>query len=280
MEKSSCSPIIKIINGHKIFTECALCLSQKTGWKIETNFNPSLGELYVVFGAHEIATSLLSYNAKYVIMNSEQSNSLFLKNKYYLELMKKNVVCEFNYKDTLLTQYKIKPLAYFTFEFVKFDLNMERIYDICFIGSANENRIKLLQDLQKAYPEKSFYIDLEWKNQEVKELTNVLSQSKYILNIPYYANNGLETHRINKALACGCKVVSFPSADPAMDDIYKKYINFTEDFIDFFSPHSSHSTQSIEPDYEALMKELNSKHLPHLMWAVGEVWKLIQKGYA
>jgi Fe-S-cluster containining protein len=266
------APVIKIINAHKIFTECALCLSQKTGWKIETDFKPSAGEIYVVFGAHEIAPSLLSYDAKYVIMNSEQSNSQFLKNKYYLELMKKNVVCEFSYKDTL-TKYKIKPLAYFTFEFVKFELNMERIYDICFIGSANENRIKLLQDLQKAYPEKSFFIDTQWKHQDVKALTNVLSQSKYVLNIPYYTDNGLETHRINKALACGCKVVSYPSADPAMDDIYKKYIHFTENFIEFFGDESR---IDIEPDYEGLLKEVNSKHLPHLIWAVGEVWKLIQ----
>jgi hypothetical protein len=61
-----------------------------------------------------------------------------------------------------------------------------------------------------------------------KDMENILLRTKYVLNISAYENNCLETHRINKALACGCKVISNPSSDEQMDKKYKDLIIFTE----------------------------------------------------
>ena len=41
-------------------------------------------------------------------------------------------------------------------------------------------------------------------------------------------------HRINKSLACGCKVVSLFSGHKPTDDFYADYIYFTHDLFDFF----------------------------------------------
>jgi len=62
----------------------------------------------------------------------------------------------------------------------------------------------------------------------------------------------LESHRINKALACGCKVISLPSSDEDANKFYKDYITITDN-IDL-------SIEGIEPEYENLISNL-SKNL-------------------
>lgn len=261
--------MIKILNAHKIFTENALCLSQRTGWKIETDFQPNEDDLYVVFGAHEIPCELLQAKAKFIILNTEQKHSQFLKNKYYLELMKRNVVFDFNYKNNL-DKFNIKTIAHFNFEFIHFENeNEERMYDFCFIGTPSDKRFKIINQLKEKYPDKSFYIDFEWKNQDVNVLTNLLFQCKTVLNIPYYEDNALETHRINKALSCGCEVISMPSSDEKMNKIYEKYIHFST-----FKKEEDLLNLDKKADYKSLMEELNSDVLPHMLWAIDQIQRM------
>jgi hypothetical protein len=265
-------PQIKIISGHAIFNENAVVMSKKFGWSLEKEFNPQPKDLYVVFGSHEMAHHLLEIQYRlgntfgYVVMNSEQPDSQFMKNKYYLSLMKRNVVCDYN---TLTSAYlketfDIKILSYFYFEFLQFNLETnERQYDVCFIGSKTEHREKIIQGLQEQYPDLKFYVDFDWSHKNSDSLTKILHQSKLVLNIPYYKDNALETHRIHKALACKCKVISMPSADEDTNEFYKKYITIT-DSIDL-------SIECIEPNYEDLIKELSSKFNPHFLFVVEQI---------
>jgi hypothetical protein len=64
-------------------------------------------------------------------------------------------------------------------------------------------------------------------------LNNKLATVKYVINIPYYKNNSLETHRINKALAAGCQVISIYSSDIYLNEKYKDYVHFVNDLSDF-----------------------------------------------
>ena len=265
---------IKVISGHSIFNENAVVMSKKFGWALETTFDPQPNDLYIVLGAHELAHPLLEAQIRknnsfgYIILNSEQIESQFLKNKYYLSLMKKNIVCDYN---TLTANYlkethNIKVLSYFFFEFMKFDIKKERKerpYDVCFIGSRTPKREKMLKDLQEQYPNLSFYIDFDWTHKAPESLTDILHDCKTVLNIPYYENNALESHRINKALACGCEVISMPSADKDANEFYKKYITIT-DKIDL-------SIEGIEPNYEDLIKVLSSKFNPHLTFIIEHI---------
>ena len=262
---------IKIISGNAIFNENAVVMSKKFGWALETNFDPQPKDLYIVLGAHELAYQLLEVQIRknnsfgFIIMNSEQIESQFLKNKYYISLMKKNIVCDYN---TLTAQYlkethNVKVLSYFFFEFMKFDIKKERIYDIAFIGSRTEKREKVLKDLQEKHPDLNFYIDFDWSHKAPESLTDILHQCTTVLNIPYYNENSLETHRIHKALACGCKVISMPSTDEDANEFYSKYITITDD-IDL-------SIDGIEPAYEDLISTLSKKFNGHLTFVINEI---------
>jgi len=263
---------IKIISGNAIFNENAVVMSKKFGWALETNFDPQPKDLYIVLGAHELAYQLLEVQIRknnsfgFIIMNSEQIESQFLKNKYYISLMKKNIVCDYN---TLTAQYlkethNIKVLSYFFFEFMKFNLERkDRPYDVCFIGSRTPKREKVLKDLQEKYTDLSFYVDFDWSHKNSDSLTQILNECKVVLNIPYYKDNAIESHRIHKALSCGCKVISHPSSDNDANEFYSKYITITDN-IDL-------SIEGIEPNYEDLIKELSSKFYPHLTFVINEI---------
>lgn len=277
---------IKIISGHAIFNENAVVFHKKFGWELETNFDPQPNDIYVVFGSHELAHQLLEIQFRknnsfgYVILNSEQVDSQFFKNKYYLSLMKRNIVVDYN---TITAQYlkqnhDIKVLSYFFFEFMKSDIVSERIYDVTFIGSKNENRDKIISKLKEDHPELNFYIDFEWKHSSSESLTQILHQSKVVLNIPYYENNPLETHRINKALACGCDVISLMSVEEDANNFYKDYIymtdNISETIQDYFMGLSYHEPDTFtKKSYDELVASLSQKFNPHLLFIVDQVQK-------
>ncbi len=206
-------------------------------------------------------------------MNSEQTESQFFKNKYYLSLMKRNIVFDYN---TLTTEYLkenhgIKVLSYFFFEFMKFNIETnDRPYDVAFIGSKNERRETLIQDLQKKHPDLKFYVDFEWKHKNADSLTKILQQCKVVLNIPYYENNPLETHRIHKALACGCEVISLKSVDEDANEFYKDYITITDDIS---SCLVDGVVKGSPLSYEELIKNLSQKFNPHMCFIIGHVHK-------
>ena len=77
--------MIKIICCHSIFNENAVVLSQKFKWDLVKDFNPEPKDIYIVFGAHEMAHQLLKAQEDkkfifgYIILNSEQQDSIFFK---------------------------------------------------------------------------------------------------------------------------------------------------------------------------------------------------------
>jgi len=270
---------IKVISGHNVFNENAVVLSQKNKWTLEKEFNPQANDLYIVFGAHELAHQLLELQYRknssfgYIILNSEQIHSQFFKNKYYIQLMKRNVVCDYNTLtcDYLRQNFDIKVFSYYHFEFMKFPEEQQRIYDVCFIGTKNQHREETLNKLQEQFPNLKFYIDLEWKHSSSDSLTKILSQCKVVLNMPFYQDNALETHRINKALACGCQVVSTFSKDKDADEFYKDYIYFSDDLERgiIYQQESKVPKKS----YEDLVKALNQKITPHFLFVITQVHK-------
>ena len=269
-------PQIKIICGHSVFNENALVMSKKYGWTLETDFDPQKSDVYVVFGSHEIAHQLLEIQFKnnsnfgYIILNSEQIDSQFFKNKYYISLMKRNIVFDYN---TLSSEYLketfgIRVLSHFYFEFMQFsDQPAIREYDVTFIGTRSEKRETILKDLKECYPDLKFYVDLEWKHVSPQSLTDILHKSKIVLNIPYYgSNHSLETHRINKALACGCEVISLPSDEEDANEFYKDYITITDKIV---------LGVPLNPKlgYEHLVKTLSQKFNPHMLFIIEHIQK-------
>jgi hypothetical protein len=278
--------MIKIISCHPIFNENAVVLSQKFKWELETEFNPQPKDLYIVFGGHEMAPQLLKiqeekkFNFGYIILNSEQQESQFLKNKYYLQLMKCNAVFDYSNKniDYLKSNFNIKTYSYFFFEFMHYQREpgegtpSPKEYDIIFVGSKNQSREELYKKLTERYPNLNIYFDFDWSYKSSVDLTKLLHNSKVVLNIPYYENNTLETHRINKALSCECDVFSLKSADDDANEFYKDYIYFSTqdglcDLIDVYFRGS----MGCKKPYPELIKNVTQLITPHFLFTVNSI---------
>jgi len=259
-------------------------LSKKFNWNIENEFNPQKGDLYIVFGGHELSHQLLEvqyrYNSSfgYIIMNSEQIHSQFFKNKYYLQLMKRNVVFDYNTitADYLKKSHNIKVLSYFFFEFMKFNNETNREYDVTFIGSKNEDRVKLINELKEEFNDLKFYVDFDWTHKSSESLTNILHKSKVVLNIGYYSDyRPIESHRINKALSCGCDVVSVMSNDDDANEFYKDYCYMTDDIKDTLHKYFNEELEK-KKSYEELVKNLSQKFNPHMGFIISHVFEKLK----
>ena len=257
-----------------IFNENAICFANKLGFEIVKDFKPKSKELYVVFGAHLKSPELLqiqkdlNYSFGYIILNSESQKSHFLLNKYYLELMKKNVV--FNYSHGVaeyLKEIDIKTYSYFFFEFMKENPD-DREYDYLFIGSHTKFREEQIASLRQAFPYKKFYVDFNQSHRSPQSMKDILKKSIWVLNIPYYQEDqNLESHRINNAMSVGCQVVSFKSGDKDTDEFYEDYIYFSNNLVEFFKSHEVKQKK----DYQHLINGLSAKWLVHNAFIIKKI---------
>lgn len=263
---------IKLISAHPIFTENAVVLSQRLNIPLEKDFAPKPGDLYIVFGGHDVAPHLwmtqkrMNNQIGYIMMNTEQLNSNAWRNKYYIDLCRENPVFQYStfLSNEIRDKFKINPYSFFIFEFLGFkkeDLEITEEYDITFIGAKNEKREKLMEEIKATFPDKKIYVDFEYKNNTPVDLSRILHSSKIVLNIPFYEDNALETHRINKALSCGCKVVSLFSGDEDANDFYKDYIWFTSNIVKTLKDEELLSQP--KKTYEELIQIMNPKTVPH-----------------
>ena len=216
-----------IISFSPYFVENAENLSNELSIPIVYYLQPDY--IYYVFSSHDASKQLLDFQyehpkTKYIIMQSENVDSCFFKDKNYIKLMKKNKVYQYSpmIAKYCLLKHGIECASYFTFDYQQLTTKQERDIDVVFFGTMTQKRYQIINEIQK-----KFYL-IVVTNCFGKDLENVLLKSKYVLNISAYDQNALETHRINKALACGCKVISNPSCDTEMDKKYKDIITFTE----------------------------------------------------
>lgn len=266
---------IHIVNLNLIFAENAYCLSQRLGIDVIKDFVPHAGHTYIIFGAHEQSQVLAQIpNVKFIIINTEPPQSDHLRNKYYLQLMKSNVVLDYHPISTAyLKSLGIRVLCQYKFEFMQPDVPLQHKTDggdplpyILFVGSPSPRRIAIYNKLVERYPNKNIVFEMNWNHKHPQAMTALLQSAKYVLNIPFFDSKILETHRINKALACGCQVVSLYSGDKETDTDYEKYIHFTHDLFEFFdsvdipqapASQAKAAYQSLLPDLIENNKQIN-----------------------
>lgn len=230
----------RILVFHTIFSENAFCLSRRLGITIENNFTPEEGKIYLVFGAHEQAINLYNIqrqvkNIKFIIINTEPPQSNHLKNKYFLTLMKENIVWDYHdLSKKYLGGQGIRVYSMYFPEFVYTPVETPREIDILFVGSKSDRRVAVEKRLREKYPDKKIEFHMDWKHSDQAEMRKLLQSAKVVLNIPYYDSNILETHRIHFAMACGCEVVSLYSGYKTIDDFYSPYVHFCHDLFEYF----------------------------------------------
>lgn len=268
---------LKILCCHPIFNEPAFVLSQK--FKIDVVkgvFEPKEGDIYIVYGAHECAAKLTdiqsSVKVGYIIYNSEAPSSRFMRDKYYLSLLKSNPVFDYSQASTdyMKRNLGVNAFSHYFFEFIKApEVTKEREIDILFIGSENEERAKVRDRLIERYPDKNIKFIFDWKLTSPSDMKSVLCNAKYVLNLPYYHDGALETHRINNALSAGCEVVSHSETDHETKVFYDDFIYFTNKVEEFdFFQYEEH-----KESYEELIKKLTNAVTAHNLFVINNICK-------
>jgi hypothetical protein len=231
-----------IVTFHPIFNENANILSQRLGIPIIQEMTPKKDDIVIVFGAHEQADKLVFIqqvlNVKYIIIQSEQFESKVFDNKYYMELIQNNPVLDWSISNVERFKSKLNMkffgLYFYDFFFIESDKKFEdREIDFFFTGAYSKEREKVLNEFMAKNSNYKFEIDFSYNYKNPIDLTNKLKNVKYVINIPFYKGNVLETHRINKALSLGCEVVSLYSSDQNMNKKYDSYVHFVNDLNEF-----------------------------------------------
>ena len=242
---------LKILCCHPIFNEPAYVLSLKFNLEVVKGvFEPKEGEIFIVYGAHECAARLTdiqsSVKVGYIIYNSEPPSSRFKKN------------------------LGVNAFSHHFFEFIKAPENTKvREIDILFVGTETEERAKVRDRLIERYPDKNIKFIFDWKLTAPADMKAVLSNAKYVLNLPYYHDGALETHRINNALSAGCEVVSHSETDHDTKVFYDDFIYFTNKVSEFnFFEYDEH-----KEGYEELIKKLANAVTAHNLFVINNICK-------
>ena len=254
---------MKVFSCHDIFIENAKELAKQYNFTYTEDIDFDDNDTYIIFGAHlETYTYKLllyhyKYNTKYIIINSEQPSSKYFKDKYYITILKKFLVIDYNNISSkfIKDSFDVDTHVSYFFDFPINSPNIKKEYDIVFIGTKSDKRLNIYNELKKRYRHKNILFDFGWNYRDVTKLTNLLINTKIVLNIPFFPDGLLEIHRINKALSCGCIVVSEKGKDNELNALYEDYIYFTEDFINF-----DYDNLSSKPEYYKLTQLLYNNY--------------------
>ena len=233
-----------IVSFHKIFNENAAILAQRLGVPFIQEMRVKNKDVIIVFGAHECADQLVNLqktaNIAYIIIQTEQYNSKQFDNKYYIELLQNKVNASLDWSKENIRRlkkhfstpcYSIYFYDFFSMETLPdFD---SRPVDFFFCGASSKEREAILNDFKNKNPDYQVEFDFKYTYLNPLDLTEKLKTVKYVINLPFYKENALETQRINRALSLGCQVVSLPSFDQDMNEQYNDYVHFVPRLADF-----------------------------------------------
>lgn len=221
---------------HNIFYESATYISHVLKVPVYTPSTLPKREnaVFIVFGIHDFLFTFETIQneiptIRYIILQSEQLSSKYFKNAQYLSMLKKNIV--YSWSPFVADKLDIPYEGVFEFRFLPPEprlLRRKRTVDLFFCGSPTPYREKILKKIQTRFPRANCVFEFSWKYTDYHKLTEVLTRTKCVLNIPCFANSSLETHRVNKALSCGCHVISYYSADPKLNAQYQEHIYLTD----------------------------------------------------
>jgi len=270
-----------VISFHSIFNENAILLSRRLKIPFVTEFNPQDVDVVIVFCIHEQADKLYFIQSvkkiHYIIIQTEQFPSKVFDNKYYMELIQQNPLLDWSRTNVerLKSKLDLKIYSLYFYDFITPETPDwdSRPIDFFFCGAANPERKEMLETFKKENPTARIEIDLSYSFVNPVVLLDKLKQVKYILNIPYYPENALETHRINRALSAGCEVVSLYSKDPYLNKQYSPYVHFVKQLSDFTFLLENER----KGDYAALMEDFGLKAIESNLRGILYAARLVTK---
>jgi hypothetical protein len=266
-----------VVSFHSIFNENAVLLAQRLKIPYVTELNPHEGDVIIVFAAHEQADKLCFIQevkkVKFILIQTEQFPSKIFDNKYYMELVQNNPILDWSRYNVerLKQKIDIKVFSFYFFDFVVIpNTDWEtRPIDFFFCGAITDDRKRLLAQFQEENSWAKCEFDLSYSYTSPPALFEKLKQVKYVLNLPFYADNSLETHRINRALSAGCEVISIYSKDKFLNKKYEPYVHFVKELDEF----TVLIEQERKGDYKALMEDFGQKMIDSNLRAIETIAK-------
>ena len=268
-----------VVSFHSIFNENAVILAQRLKIPYITELNPQEGDVIIVFAAHEQADKLCFIQevkkVKFIIIQTEQFPSKIFDNKYYMELIQNNSILDWSRYNVERMKQKIdiKVFSFYFFDFIAIPNTdwEKRPIDFFFCGAATEERKRILNQFQEDNAWAKFEIDLSYSYTSPPVLFEKLKQVKYVLNLPFYEDNSLETHRINRALSAGCEVISTYSKDKFLNKKYEPYVHFVKDLDEF----TILIEQERKGNYKELMDDFGQKMIDSNLRAIETLSKQV-----
>lgn len=187
--------------------------------------------IYIIVGVHLYTKFPLNY----IVLQCEQPGSHWMDDKTLYEKFENSmglweISPKLNDKWTTATSYEsyYVPTRIPMQVFVDFGEEIQPVkkdIDILFYGSRHPKRVEMEENLRKRFPKKNIvfrYFDLFGEERE-----RMIPRAKLVLNMHYWPEASLETHRIEYLMARGKCVVTERSMDPVLDSEYEDAVVFT-----------------------------------------------------
>lgn len=141
-----------------------------------------------------------------------------------------------------------------------YDQNLERDIDICFIGSMNKDRKKMLKKVEKTFPDKNLFFKEGIKGEEYAKHMN---RSKIVLNLAQGISG--VSQRVFEASACGAFVLTnnISEEEKLYIDTEIDYFNNIDDLISKLFIYLNHNETRIAYAKKAHEKTLKNHLINH-----------------
>ena len=193
--------------------------------------------LYIIVGVHLYDNLPLNY----IVIQCEQPGSHWMYDKTLYEKFDKSICLweispKMNIKWKTTTSYDsyYVPIRIPMHLFIDFSQErnkpVEQDIDILFYGGIHAKRVEMRKRLKKQFPTKKIifrYFDLFGEERE-----NMIDRAKIVLNIHFWPQSGLATHRIEYLMSRGKCVVTDRSQDETLDSEYENAVVFSS-YTDF-----------------------------------------------
>ena len=156
---------------------------------------------YIIWQIEQLASS------EQIHHSLDKNKIIIMKNASFIfEISMKNYISTEVYNHHIdKNKILYNPLPFYDYP-IENECN-DKTLDCIFIGTYNERRNNILNHISNELEEKGMKLHIYFGLFNT-EKTDMLKKAKFILNIHYYENAALETHRINEALYYNCITIS------------------------------------------------------------------------
>ena len=210
---------------------------------------PDTSDLYIIFGVNEFSGKLLPTN--YIVYQLEQyvETAEWFNPKYISILKNAKAVMDYSFKNIMkLKQNNITNTYYTPFSYMAIhdtlnyenkdfeEIEKHKDIDVLFVGSINERRRAILDELIKRGLKVQTVVGGFWRGEnflsstkhkhigEHDDLRNeTLKRTRIVINIHFYEKAILEIVRLSYFLSNKSFIITEPSSDPILDKEYRNY---------------------------------------------------------